>query len=412
MKFNRILLISMVIISLLAIGAVSASENVSDVIKTSDVNDVVTVENDVATFDNLSKEIENEQIDLSENEPTEVSESESALLSQSNPVVVNVADDGINKDDSLSDGFDLSGLFGGNSTFDLGALFGNGTGLNLTDFDLSGIFGGNGIDFGALFGNGTGLNLTDFDFGALFGNGTGLNLTGFDLSGIFGGNGTGLNLTDLIGNLFGGNGTNATFDWSSIFGGNTTGNNTNTSSFDMSGIIDMITGKKDSINSTDLTTYYAKKTNFKVTVMSGDKPLTSGSVVFTINNKEYASKIGSDGVATLSQKLKPGTYFITTEYAQTIVKNKIVIKKSIITKNVSKKFKKAGKFTVKVLNTKGKAHAKQTVKIKLKGKTYTAKTNKKGIATFKLPKNLKVGKYTIKTTCKGLTISNKLTVKK
>ena len=384
MKFNRILLISMVIISLLAIGAVSASENVSDVIKTSDVNDVVTVENDVATFDNLSKEIENEQIDLSENEPTEVSESESALLSQSNPVVVNVADDGINKDDSLSDGFDLSGLFGGNSTFDLGALFGNGTGLNLTDFD----------------------------FGALFGNGTGLNLTGFDLSGLFGGNGTGLNLTDLIGNLFGGNGTNATFDWSSIFGGNTTGNNTNTSSFDMSGIIDMITGKKDSINSTDLTTYYAKKTNFKVTVMSGDKPLTSGSVVFTINNKEYASKIGSDGVATLSQKLKPGTYFITTEYAQTIVKNKIVIKKSIITKNVSKKFKKAGKFTVKVLNTKGKAHAKQTVKIKLKGKTYTAKTNKKGIATFKLPKNLKVGKYTIKTTCKGLTISNKLTVKK
>ena len=403
MKFNRILLISMVIISLLAIGAVNASENVSDIIKTSDVKEVVTVENDVATFDNLSKEIENEQVDLSENEPTEVSESESALLSQSNPVVVNVADDGINKDDSLSDGFDLSGLFGGNSTFDLGALFGNGTGLNLTGFDLSGIFGGNG----------TGLNLTGFDLSGIFGgNGTGLNLTGFDLSGIFGGNGTGLNLTDLIGNLFGGNGTNATFDWSSIFGGNTTGNNTNTSSFDISGIIDMITGKKDSINSTDLTTYYAKKTNFKVTVMSGDKPLTSGSVVFTINNKEYASKIGSDGVATLSQKLKPGTYFITTEYAQTIVKNKIVIKKSIITKNVSKKFKKAGKFTVKVLNTKGKAHAKQTVKIKLKGKTYTAKTNKKGIATFKLPKNLKVGKYTIKTTCKGLTISNKLTVKK
>ena len=41
MKFNRILLISMVIISLLAIGAVSASENVSDVIKTSDVNDII-----------------------------------------------------------------------------------------------------------------------------------------------------------------------------------------------------------------------------------------------------------------------------------------------------------------------------------------------------------------------------------
>ena len=114
----------------------------------------------------------------------------------------------------------------------------------------------------------------------------------------------------------------------------------------------------------------------------------------------------------LKFKLKPGTYAVTSKYAKVSVKNKIVIKKSIITKNVSKKYKKAKKFTVKVLNSKGKPHAKQTVKIKLKGKTYTAKTNKKGIATFKLPKKLKVGKYTIKTTCKGLTISNKLTVKK
>jgi hypothetical protein len=169
---------------------------------------------------------------------------------------------------------------------------------------------------------------------------------------------------------------------------------------------------EESIKSSDLTTYYDKTTKFKVTVMSGDKKVTSGKVIFTLNDKQIVATIGSDGVAVLSKKLKPGTYYVTSEYGQTSAKNKIVVKKSIITKNVSKKYKKAGKFTVKVLNTKGKPHAKQTVKIKLKGKTYKAKTNSKGIATFKIPKNLKVGKYTIKTTCKGLTISNKLTVKK
>ena len=50
--------------------------------------------------------------------------------------------------------------------------------------------------------------------------------------------------------------------------------------------------------------------------------------------------------------------------------------------------------------------------IKVNKITYSAKTNSKGIATLKLAKNLKVGKYTVKTTYKGLTVSNKITVKK
>lgn len=146
--------------------------------------------------------------------------------------------------------------------------------------------------------------------------------------------------------------------------------------------------------------------------MSGNKPLTSGKVVFIIKNRKYIVNVGNNGVAVLKLKLKPGTYYVTSTYGKVSVKNKIVIKKSIITKNVSKKYRKEGKFSVKVLNSKGKGHAKQIVKIKLNGKNYTAKTNKKGIAIFNLPKTLKLGKYTIKTICKGLIISNKLTVKR
>ena len=171
--------------------------------------------------------------------------------------------------------------------------------------------------------------------------------------------------------------------------------------------------KEDVITGADLTKYYTKTTTFKVTVTNGDVPLTKGTVVFTVDNKIYSGQINSKGVASAKiSKLKPGTHYVFVEYGQASVKYKIKVKKAIITKNVSKKVKKAGKFTVKILNSKGKVYAKQTVKIKFKGKTYKIKTNKKGIATFKLSKKLKVGKYTIKTTYAGLTISNKITVKK
>ena len=256
----------------------------------------------------------------------------------------------------------------------------------------------------------------------------GLNLTkAFNVTSLI----AGLNLTSLLDK----------FNLTNIFSGKTdAGNNTNKDSNSSSNwwddifgkkdsdksiidsIIDWIKGKgssnnaddvaKDSIKSANLKTYYDKTTTFKVTVMSGNKAVTKGTVVFKVNNKKITANIGSNGVATLKIKLKPGTYKVTSTYGKVSVNNNIVVKKSIITKNVSKKYKKAGKFKVKVLNAKGKAQAKQKVKIKFKGKTYTVKTNKKGIATFKLSKKLKVGKYAIKTTCKGLTVSNKITVKK
>ena len=114
----------------------------------------------------------------------------------------------------------------------------------------------------------------------------------------------------------------------------------------------------------------------------------------------------------LKLNLKPGTYSIYSSYGDVKIKNRITVKTTLITKNISKKAKKSSKFTVKVLNSKGKAYSKQAIKIKFKGKTYKIKTNKRGIAKFKIPKNLKPGKYTIKTTYKKLTNKNKIIVKK
>ena len=171
-------------------------------------------------------------------------------------------------------------------------------------------------------------------------------------------------------------------------------------------------GATSTIKASNLNKYYNKKTSYKVTLLdSSNKPISGKYLVFTINNKEYNVKTNSKGVATLKLKLNPGKYYVIVEYDNAIVKKQIKIKNVLKTKNLVKKAKRLGKFKVKVLNSKGKPYAKRTVKIKFRGKTKKIKTNKKGIATFKVSKDLKKGKYTIKTMYNGLTRTNKITVK-
>lgn len=167
------------------------------------------------------------------------------------------------------------------------------------------------------------------------------------------------------------------------------------------------------IKSSDLTKYYTtKEITYKVSLSDISGKLVNKTVKIKVNKKVYKVVTDKNGVANLKLKLKPGKYDVTTSYGKYSVKNKITIKKTLITKNLTKKVKKAANFNVKVLNSKGKAYSKQLVKITFKGKTHKIKTNSKGIASFKIPKNLKVGKYTIKTTYNGITNTNKVIVKK
>ena len=170
---------------------------------------------------------------------------------------------------------------------------------------------------------------------------------------------------------------------------------------------------KSKIKSSDLTKYYKNSKKFKVRVYGKDGKLVIGKYVkFTIGGHAKKIKTDKHGYATLKINKRPGKYTVYVSYGNVKVKNKITIKSTLITKNVNKKVKQSGKFTVKVLNPKGKAYSKQLVKVKFKGETYKLKTNKRGFATLKLSKWLKVGKYTIKTTCNGLTNTNKIIVKK
>lgn len=194
-----------------------------------------------------------------------------------------------------------------------------------------------------------------------------------------------------------GNGTNFNFDFGNMSFG------------DLGGLFG---GSSDTIKCDNLNVYYSKITTYKVKLTdSKGNPLSGKVISFAINNKIVGATTDSKGVAKLKVKLKPGTYIVTAQYGDTTVLNTIKVKNNIITKDVTKKYRKKGKFKIKVVNQKGKPLKKQVVKIKFKKKLYKLKTNKKGKAVFKLSKKLKKGKYKIKIVCNGLSKKNVITVK-
>ena len=166
-------------------------------------------------------------------------------------------------------------------------------------------------------------------------------------------------------------------------------------------------------NNKDVIKYYKGPASYKVRVYEDDGKVSKYDYVkITIGKTTKSIKVDKNGYVTFKLNQKPGKYTIKAQCGPHVVSNKVVIKSTIKTKNIAVKLKKSTGFKVKILNSKGKAFAKQAVKVKFNGKSYKLKTNAKGIAIFKVPNSLKVGKHIIKTTYNGYTVSNKITVKK
>ena len=341
--------------SLVAISAVSAADNVNDTVAvSSDDSNVIAIDN----ADKIAS-VEADDSDVVS------ADSEDEIVST----------DVVEKDNVVS----IGSKSGNKSSFDFSSLF-NGTSIS--------------------FGNGTSFNISSLFNGTTisFGNGTSFNTSSLLNANFTFGNGTSLNISSLIG----GNGT----------------------SFDIGSIIDMLGGKtvEDTINATDVSKVYTTNTKYSVNVLHGNETLTSGAVTFTIDNKEY---VGSwkDGSAYVNLKnLKPGDHFIITEYGQTLAKNKITVKKAtpkLTAKNKIFKVKtKTKKYTVTLKTNENKVLKNTKVTLKVKGKTYSAKTNSKGKATFKITKLNKVGKFSatvksVATACfKSVSQKVSITVKK
>lgn len=162
---------------------------------------------------------------------------------------------------------------------------------------------------------------------------------------------------------------------------------------------------------------YSVKYSVRVFADNGNPAGAGENVVIKIDgNKVQDVKTDSEGYVTYTVKnnnLAVKTHTITAEYKGVSVTNNLVVKQILKSKNVNvKKSAKTKKFTATLKTSAGKAIKNKRITFKIKGKTYSAKTNSKGVATVKLAKNLKVGKYSVTIKYLKTSIKKTLTIKK
>ena len=163
----------------------------------------------------------------------------------------------------------------------------------------------------------------------------------------------------------------------------------------------------------DASIYYGNYLIYKIRLCNDDGEFAGNlEARITLNKKSYLIKTDKDGYAILRIKLNSGNYVITSEYKGFKVSNKITVKKVLSAKNISKKKSKTTKFSAKLVNSAGKVLKGKKITFKMEGKTYTGKTNSKGIATATIKIALKVGKHKIQSIYKKTKITNTITIKK
>ncbi len=152
--------------------------------------------------------------------------------------------------------------------------------------------------------------------------------------------------------------------------------------------------------------YYYDGHTYKVRVRDDTGKFVEEDEIVTIKIGKHTFKVKTDeegyAILKIPSKITPGKYTISATYKGQTVKNTLTVKQILKTKKTVKVKKSAKKLVLKATLKNGKTALKgKVIKFKIKGKTYKAKTNKKGVAKVtvkkKVIKKLKKGKkYTIK----------------
>lgn len=171
----------------------------------------------------------------------------------------------------------------------------------------------------------------------------------------------------------------------------------------------------------------AKSTKYTFTIKdSTGKAVEAKIVSIAFNGKIYTATSNKDGIVSFAlPTATAGKYAVTlaftgdSAYKGSVAVSTISIAKQAIKLTVAKKtFKKSAtkKVTAVLKDSKGKVLKSKKVTMKVNGKTYTAKTNSKGVATFKV-KLTKKGTFKATTKFAGdsyytaKSISSKIVVK-
>lgn len=142
--------------------------------------------------------------------------------------------------------------------------------------------------------------------------------------------------------------------------------------------------------------------------------MADGTMVrFNIYGVMYDREVSGDkGLVRLDIDFEPGEYIITSmnlKTGETTSNNVTVISRIIENEDLTKYYRNATQYTVKVIDDTGKAvGAGEIVTFNINGVLYNRTTNASGIA--KLNINLNPGDYIITAQCNGCEVSNKIKV--
>lgn len=151
-----------------------------------------------------------------------------------------------------------------------------------------------------------------------------------------------------------------------------------------------------------------KISGVKLNVVINGRTLTP-----TVTNGQV--KVSTNGLAPLKTYSVKITFAGNSKYDKSAKTAKVTVKKA--TPKLTAKAKtlkrsdKTKKYTVTLKTNQNKAMKNTKVTITVNKKTYTSKTNSKGVATFKLTKLTKKGKYTAAVKYSGSKYYNAVTVK-
>ena len=167
------------------------------------------------------------------------------------------------------------------------------------------------------------------------------------------------------------------------------------------------------VNGSDIKKYFRNGTQYSATLVdSNGTALVNQTVKLNINGVFYNRKTNENGTVTLAINLNPGNYTITVYNPSNGEEssNNVLVLSKLITKDIKVDYQAGGKYSVTLVDDQGKTLANKTIKLNINGVFYNRTTNENGTAFLNI--NLNPGDYICTAYYEDSVTSSKVTVNK
>ncbi len=143
------------------------------------------------------------------------------------------------------------------------------------------------------------------------------------------------------------------------------------------------------LKGSDISVLYTSNSYYKVKLTQNNAPLVGKTIAINFNGAKYNMITDKNGIASFKITAKPGKYTIKASYQGKVTQNTVIVKSILKAKNIrAKKSAKSLKIKVTLKKVNNKYLKNKVLTLKFNKKTFKAKTNKKGVVTFKIKRNV------------------------